>query len=71
MGVEKFRTEPGLVTAAAGLMVGGEFVVGVTGLELEAALRVWYAATLLLSFNLRLSLFLLLTEGGGKVGGEL
>ena len=52
VGVVKFLVEPGLVTATAGLLAGREVVVGAA----------WLAA-LLLSFNLRVSLFFLLKEG--------
>ena len=59
-GGSQVLAEPGLVTATSGLLAGGEVVVGAA----------WLAA-LLLSCNLRVSLFFLLTEGGWNVGGEL
>ena len=62
-GVVKFLAEPGLVTATSGLLAGGEVLVGAAWLELVAAL--------LLSFNLRFSLFFLLKEGGWNLGEEL
>ena len=71
VGVVTFEAEPGLVTAAAGILAGVEVVVGVAWLELVTALRAWKAAALLLSFNLRFTLFFFLNEGGWNVGGEL